>query len=124
MGERECSATLPPPVRRLGELPGFRKPSAAGVAVGLPSAGADEWVRRPEYPSDEAPAMIKRLEFSQLIRRGRLSLGLGLVFLIICLLLGQLVSKSGSGATLNNLQDGLAICGGMAMWRPLAVYLD
>jgi hypothetical protein len=82
-------------------------------------AGVEDAVRR--YFATRAT--IKRLEFSQLMRRGRLSLGVGVVFLVSCLLLGQLVAKSGLGAATNILLEGLTICGWVAMWRPLEVYL-
>jgi len=82
-------------------------------------AGVEDAVRR--YFATRA--MIKRLEFGQLMRRGRLSLGVGLIFLVICLLLGQLVAKSGSGSAASIVQEGLTICGWVAMWRPLEVYL-
>ena len=57
------------------------------------------------------------------MRRGRLSLGVGVIFLVSCLLLGQLVAKSGLGAATDILLEGLTICGWVAMWRPLEVYL-
>jgi hypothetical protein len=82
-------------------------------------AGVEDAVRR--YFATRAT--IKRLEFGQLMRRGRLSLGVGLVFLISCLLLGQLVAKSGSGSAASIVEEGLTICGWVAMWRPLEVYL-
>jgi len=82
-------------------------------------AGVEDAVRR--YFATRAT--IKRLEFSQLMRRGRLSLGVGLIFLVTCLLLGQLVAKSGSGSVVSIIQEGLTICGWVAMWRPLEVYL-
>jgi hypothetical protein len=82
-------------------------------------AGVEDAVRR--YFASRAT--IKRLEFSQLMRRGRLSLGVGVIFLVSCLLLGQLVAKSGLGAASNILLEGLTICGWVAMWRPLEVYL-
>src|SRR5580692_11510398 len=53
-------------------------------------AGVEDAVRR--YFA--ARAAIKRLEFGQLMRRGRLSLAVGSVFLTACLLLGQLIARS------------------------------
>jgi len=82
-------------------------------------AGVEDAVRR--YFATRTT--IKRLEFSQLMRRGRLSLGVGVIFLVSCILLGQLVAKSGPGAATNIIQEGLTICGWVAMWRPLEVYL-
>ncbi len=82
-------------------------------------AGVEEAVRR--YFANRAS--IKRLEFRQLMRRGRLSLGVGLLFLIVCLLLGELVEKTGSSAAATIIKEGLTIGGWVAMWRPLEICL-
>jgi hypothetical protein len=82
-------------------------------------AGVEDAVRR--YFATRGT--IKRLEFSQLMRRARLSLCVGLVFLVSCLLLGQLAVKSGPSAAANIIEEGLTICGWVAMWRPLEIYL-
>jgi hypothetical protein len=82
-------------------------------------AGVEDAVRR--YFA--ARAAIKRLEFGQLMRRGRLSLVVGSVFLASCLLLGQLVAKSGGGTVVDIIREGLTIAGWVAMWRPLEIYL-
>jgi hypothetical protein len=68
-------------------------------------AGVEDAVRR--YFATRAA--IKRLEFGQLMRRGRLS--------------GQLVSRSGSGAFADIVREGLTIAGWVALWRPLEIYL-
>jgi hypothetical protein len=68
-------------------------------------------------------AGIKRREFTGLLRRGQVSLGIGLVFLAVCLALGEFVSKMLSGATATFLTEGLNIVGWVAMWRPLEIYL-
>jgi len=71
----------------------------------------------------ESRAAIKRLEFGQLLRRGRLSLGVGLLFLAACLGLGGLVAKAGLGNLRTFVEEGLTIVGWVAMWRPLEIYL-
>jgi hypothetical protein len=68
-------------------------------------------------------AEIKRLDLGQLMRRGRLSLCVGLVFLATCLLLSQLAAKLGSDPATQILREGLTIGGWVAMWRPLEIYL-
>jgi hypothetical protein len=83
------------------------------------TAGVEDAVRR--YFATRAA--IKRLEFGQLMRRGRLSLLVGSIFLVSCLLLGELLAKSGSGAVFAILREGLTITGWVAMWRPLEIYL-
>jgi hypothetical protein len=82
-------------------------------------AGVEDAVRR--YFATRAA--IKRLEFGQLMRRGRLSLAVGSVFLTACLLLGQLVTRSASGAVADITREGLEIAGWVALWRPLEIYL-
>jgi len=68
-------------------------------------------------------ADMKRAELAQLMRRGRLSLCAGSVFLAICLLLGGLVAGLGSNAAIGIVREGLTICGWVAMWKPLEIYL-
>jgi hypothetical protein len=45
------------------------------------------------------------------------------VFLASCLTLGSLVPIAGPSAAGNILREGLTICGWVAMWRPLEIYL-
>jgi hypothetical protein len=68
-------------------------------------------------------ANTKRLELNQLMRRGRLSLGVGLVFLILCLFLGGVMARSGFGTVSEIITEGFTIVGWVAMWRPLEIYL-
>jgi len=82
-------------------------------------AGVEDAVRR--YFASRAT--IKRLELGQLMRRGRLSLIVGLIFLAACLSVAQLTTQAGAGEAIRILQEGLTICGWVAMWRPLEIYL-
>ncbi len=82
-------------------------------------AGVEDAVRR--YFATRAD--IKQLEFRQLMRRGRLSLGVGSLFLALCLFLVGLVTKANFGEAGTILTEGLTICGWVAMWRPLEIYL-
>jgi hypothetical protein len=81
--------------------------------------GVEDAVRR--YFSTRAS--MKRLEFGQLMRRGRLSLAVGSVFLAFCLLLGELVTKQATGTLAEFVKEGLTIAGWVALWRPLEIYL-
>jgi len=81
--------------------------------------GVEDAVRR--YFSTRAS--MKRLEFGQLMRRGRLSLVVGSVFLASCLLLGELVTRQATGALADIVREGLTIAGWVALWRPLEIYL-
>lgn len=92
------------------------------LALGAPAdriAGVEEAVRH----YFERRAAIKRLEFTQKMRRGRLSMGVGLVFLAVCLLLGQFIARPGLGATADIIKEGLTIGAWVAMWKPLELCL-
>jgi len=105
------------------ELPAGRELELA-ISLSLPAAGdrsaeVEDAVRH--YFSKRAE--MKRLDLGQLMRRGRLSLCVGLVFLATCLLLSQLAASLGSGPATQILREGLTIGGWVAMWRPLEIYL-
>lgn len=68
-------------------------------------------------------AAIKRSEFRLLMRRGRLSLIVGLTFLTGCLVLSELAAKLGWQFAGHIISEGLTIAGWVAMWRPLQIYL-
>ncbi|MFA6286768.1 MAG: hypothetical protein WC661_05225 [Opitutaceae bacterium] len=68
-------------------------------------------------------AAIKRLEFRLLMRRGRLSLAIGLMFLTACMVAGQLVGTSDYGTAGSVVRESLMIGGWVAMWRPLQIFL-
>jgi len=99
--------------------PGRELELAITLAEMADDTGLEQAVRR--YFSSRAA--IKRLEFGQLMRRGRLSLGVGSLFLVLCLLLGEFVAKSSPGAVSDIIREGLTIAGWVAMWRPLEIYL-
>lgn len=60
---------------------------------------------------------------SQLLRRGRLSLLIGVAFLFTCLLARRLLDGTLTGAWHDILAEGLLISGWVAMWQPLQIYL-
>lgn len=68
-------------------------------------------------------AQGKQREFRQLMRRGRLSLVIGLAFLAVCLTAGNLLENIGVSALSGILREGFIIAGWVAMWRPLEIYL-
>lgn len=71
-----------------------------------------------------ARAFIKRREFRHLMRLGRQTLFVGLLFLTGCLFLGSLVARIiGEGTWADVVKEGLTILGWVAMWRPLQIYL-
>jgi hypothetical protein len=68
-------------------------------------------------------AEMKRREFRLLLRLGRQSLAVGLLFLTACLALVQVVGALGQNTAANVIKESLAIGGWVAMWRPLQIYL-
>lgn len=68
-------------------------------------------------------ADMKRREMGLLMRRGRLSLMLGLGFLVACLSGAHLLNRDPASTAISILKEGLAILGWVAMWRPLEIYL-
>ncbi len=82
-------------------------------------AGTEEAVRH--YFASRAE--VKRRELRQLLRRGRASLLIGLLFLGACLGLGEGGLHLLPAGWNNFAELGLQIVGWVAMWRPLEIYL-
>jgi hypothetical protein len=69
-------------------------------------------------------AKFFRLSLHRLIRRGLISLGIGLAFLVVFFLTGRiLVHSMGENAFTTVLTESLIIGGWVAMWRPLEIFL-
>jgi hypothetical protein len=68
-------------------------------------------------------AKITGLEFNRLLKQGRISLIIGLLFLAACLLLSRILLAKESGAWAAVARESLTIAGWVAMWRPMQIYL-
>jgi len=69
-------------------------------------------------------AETSRRELRQLLRLGRTSLAIGLVFLAVCIGLGDLIGHALEGRKLGEiLRESLLIGGWVSMWRPLEIFL-
>lgn len=66
---------------------------------------------------------LNRQAFRALMKRGRISLGIGLLFLITCLLISRFVIGSNGGTWAGVARESLTIAGWVAMWRPMELYL-
>jgi hypothetical protein len=68
-------------------------------------------------------ARLNELEFKRLMKQGRMSLLVGLSFLVLCFLIIELLALSKLNTFPSFLKEGLTIAGWVAMWRPLEIYL-
>ena len=59
----------------------------------------------------------------QLLRRGRASLFIGLVFIEVCLTAADAIAQLGSGGAATIARESLTIIGWVAMWRPVEMFL-
>jgi hypothetical protein len=64
-----------------------------------------------------------RVAFQRLMKVGRLSLGIGLVFVSLCLLAADVIGNLGSSPGYSIARESLTIIGWVAMWRPLEIFL-
>jgi hypothetical protein len=62
-------------------------------------------------------------EFRLLMRQGRLSLLIGILFLGTCLAVARLIGTHWDSTAASLLRESLAIGGWVAMWKPLEIYL-
>ena len=65
---------------------------------------------------------LNQREFKQLLREGRISLLIGLLFLTVCLSGGQMASRFDIPGA-NIVETSLTIAGWVAMWHPMDVFL-
>ncbi|MGO9634555.1 MAG: hypothetical protein ACLPX1_11760 [Steroidobacteraceae bacterium] len=92
-----------------------RAPGLAEEAEVLRDAVHEFFLRR---------AQVTRRHLRELLRIGRTSLMVGLVFLALAVTLGGVVASAMKGERLGELlRQGLVICGWVAMWRPLEILL-
>ncbi len=68
-------------------------------------------------------AEITRRQLRQLLRQGRVSLLIGISFVVVCLLAADVVREVASGSFATILHESLIIVGWVAMWRPLQIFL-
>jgi hypothetical protein len=82
-----------------------------------------ELLRRAVHNYFSYRGRMNRLEFRRLMKRGRLSLIIGLLFLAACLLSSKLLLGEFEGAWATVVRESLSIAGWVAMWRPMEIYL-
>ena len=68
-------------------------------------------------------ASITDLEFKRLLKQGRTSLVIGLLFLSVSLFLSKSLLGHEADTWAAVIRDSLTIAGWVAMWRPMQIYL-
>jgi len=68
-------------------------------------------------------AQATKLELGRLMRQGRTSVLIGLVFLSGCLVISRTVFGGSDGTWTGVARESLTIAGWVAMWRPMQIYL-
>ena len=63
------------------------------------------------------------MELSRLLKQGRDSLIVGVLFLLGCFLARQVMTGWGHGTLVSFAREGILIAGWVAMWRPMQIYL-
>jgi hypothetical protein len=90
-----------------------------------------------QWPADDPKELIKtavhnhfahrakltHLEFKRLLKQGRTSLLIGLVFLSACLVAIKVLLGREIGTWAAVARESLTIAGWVAMWRPMQIYL-
>lgn len=66
---------------------------------------------------------LNRLEFKHLLKQGRTSLVIGVLFLATCLSLSEFVFHQRPGTLPGLMRESLTIAGWVAMWRPMQIFL-
>lgn len=64
-----------------------------------------------------------RHDLARMLRDGRLSLVIGIAFLVLCTLTRQLALHYTDGVATHLLDEGLLIIGWVALWRPIQTFL-
>ena len=88
-----------------------------------PAEDPKELIRTAVHNHYSHRAKITDLEFKRLLKQGRTSLFIGLLFLAACLLLSRLLLSHSADAWAAVLRESLTIGGWVAMWRPMQIYL-
>ena len=88
-----------------------------------PAEDPKELIRTAVHNHFAHRAKITDLEFKRLLRQGRTSLFIGLLFLAACLFLSKMLLGHEAGTWAAVVRESLTIAGWVAMWRPMQIYL-
>ena len=88
-----------------------------------PAEDPKELIRTAVHNHFAHRAKITDLEFKRLLKQGRTSLLVGVLFLAACLLLSKMLLGHEAGTWVAVVRESLTIAGWVAMWRPMQIYL-
>ena len=88
-----------------------------------PAEDPKELIRTAVHNHFAHRAAITDLEFKRLLKQGRASLVIGLLFLAACLLLSRMLLGHAADTWAAVVRESLTIAGWVAMWRPMQIYL-
>ncbi len=88
-----------------------------------PAENPKELIRQAVHNYFAHRAKLTESEFRRLMRQGRTSLFIGLVFLAGCLILISTLLSGKTGTWAVMVRESLTIAGWVAMWRPMQIYL-
>lgn len=64
-----------------------------------------------------------RSKLRNLLRQGRASMAVGIVFVTVCLIAADAIGSMGTHSGYNIARESLTIVGWVAMWRPMQIFL-
>jgi len=88
-----------------------------------PEEDPTELIRQAVHNYFAHRAELTNLEFKHLMKQGRTSLVIGLLFLTTCLVISETLLRGEAGTWADILRESLTIAGWVAMWRPMQTYL-
>lgn len=88
-----------------------------------PAENPKELIREAVHNYFAHRAKLIESEFRRLMRQGRTSLFIGLVFLAVCLVLISTLLSGKTSTWAVMVRESLTIAGWVAMWRPMQIYL-
>jgi len=88
-----------------------------------PADDPQELIRQAVHNYFTQRAKLTESEFRHLMKQGRTSLLIGLLFLAACLIVIRTFLSGETGAWAGVLRESLTIAGWVAMWRPMQIYL-
>jgi hypothetical protein len=88
-----------------------------------PAEDPKELIRQAVHNYFAHRAKMTESEFRHLLKQGRTSLLIGLVFLGVCLVVIRTLLSGDAGTWAGIARESLTIAGWVAMWRPMQIYL-